>query len=49
MCWRYDGRAGTTYLVRPDQHVAARFRQFDVAALLEARDRAMGRVREAVA
>ncbi len=46
---RYDGRAGTTYLVRPDQHVAARFRQFDVAALLEARDRAMGRVREAMA
>ena len=46
---RYDGRPGTTYLVRPDQHVAARFRQFDVAALLEARDRAMGRVREAVA
>jgi 3-(3-hydroxy-phenyl)propionate hydroxylase len=41
---RYDGQPGTCYLIRPDQHVAARFRRFDIAALRAARDRALARV-----
>jgi len=28
---RYDARPGTVYLVRPDQHICARWREFDVA------------------
>lgn len=32
---RYDGKPGTTHLIRPDQHVAARWRRFD-AGLIEA-------------
>jgi 3-(3-hydroxy-phenyl)propionate hydroxylase len=39
---RYDGRPGTTYLVRPDQHVAARWRRFDPAAITVALARATG-------
>ncbi len=40
---RYDARPGTTYLIRPDRYVAARWRQFDPAAIGRARDRAMGK------
>jgi 3-(3-hydroxy-phenyl)propionate hydroxylase len=37
---RYDGRPGTVYLLRPDQHVAARWRRFDAAAVRRAVQRA---------
>ena len=39
---RYDGKAGTTYLLRPDQHVAARWRRFDSAQVQHALARATG-------
>jgi 3-(3-hydroxy-phenyl)propionate hydroxylase len=37
---RYDGREGTCYLFRPDQHVCARWRAFDLAAVRAAIRRA---------
>lgn len=40
---RYDGRAGTCYLIRPDQHVVARWRRFDASAVQAALARALGR------
>jgi 3-(3-hydroxy-phenyl)propionate hydroxylase len=40
MAKRYDGQAGTTYLLRPDQHVAARWRQFDNTQVQQAVARA---------
>ncbi|KAB2920177.1 MAG: FAD-dependent oxidoreductase [Hyphomicrobiaceae bacterium] len=39
---RYDGAKGTTYLIRPDQHVAARWRAFDEGAVKRAMARATG-------
>lgn len=44
---RYDLRPGATLLFRPDQHLAARFRHLDVAALEAAARRALGREPEA--
>jgi 3-(3-hydroxy-phenyl)propionate hydroxylase len=40
---RYDGRPGTCYLIRPDQYVAARWRQFDAAKVEAALQRSLGR------
>jgi 3-(3-hydroxy-phenyl)propionate hydroxylase len=39
---RYDARPGTFYLLRPDQHVCARWRDLDVAAVRAALARATG-------
>lgn len=40
---RYDARPGTTYLIRPDQHVCARWRGTDAPTLAAALQRASGR------
>ena len=42
MAKRYDAQPGTTYLLRPDQHVAARWRTLDAAKLQTALARAIG-------
>lgn len=39
---RYDARAGTCYLIRPDQHVCARWRGIDAARIGAALARATG-------
>ena len=39
---RYDARPGSSWLVRPDQHLAARFRAVDATALTAATRRARG-------
>jgi 3-(3-hydroxy-phenyl)propionate hydroxylase len=41
---RYDARPGTVYLVRPDQHICARWRTPDPAAIAPALDRAQGKL-----
>ncbi len=41
----YDGRRGTFYLIRPDQHVAGRWRRFDPAKVRRAVSRATARGR----
>lgn len=41
---RYDAQPGTTYLLRPDQHVCARWRHADAGSIRAALDRALGRV-----
>jgi 3-(3-hydroxy-phenyl)propionate hydroxylase len=43
---RYDGRPGTVYLIRPDHHVAARWRAFDAGKVRTAILRACGRATE---
>ncbi|MDF3836040.1 FAD-dependent oxidoreductase [Cupriavidus basilensis] len=40
---RYDAQPGTFYLIRPDQHVCARWRQVDAAAVEKALERATGK------
>ncbi len=40
MARRYDAQPGTTYLLRPDQHVAGRWRQFQPAQVQQAVARA---------
>jgi len=39
---RYDGEPGTVYLIRPDQHIAARWRYFDPLDIEVALSRACG-------
>ena len=40
---RFDATPGSAYLLRPDQHLCARWRTFDAGRVAAARDRALGR------
>ncbi|WP_198970534.1 FAD-dependent oxidoreductase [Xylophilus sp. ASV27] len=43
LAWqRYDAQPGTVYLLRPDQHICARWRRPSAAAVAAARQRALG-------
>jgi len=42
---RYDLKAGSCYLIRPDQHVAARWRDLSVDAVRDALARAIGQTK----
>lgn len=44
VAWRYGARIGSAYLIRPDQHVAARFHEPTVDAVAAAVARASGKV-----
>jgi 3-(3-hydroxy-phenyl)propionate hydroxylase len=39
---RYDGKPGTCYLFRPDQHLCARWRSFELQSVRVAIGRATG-------
>jgi 3-(3-hydroxy-phenyl)propionate hydroxylase len=39
---RFDARPGSAYLLRPDQHLCARWRSFDAGKVRAARLRALG-------
>jgi 3-(3-hydroxy-phenyl)propionate hydroxylase len=41
---RYDAQVGTCYLIRPDQHVAARWRSLDVSSIQTALAKATGNI-----
>ncbi len=41
---RYDAKNGTCYLIRPDQHIAARWRTFDKNLAISALNKATGNV-----
>jgi 3-(3-hydroxy-phenyl)propionate hydroxylase len=40
---RFDATPGAAYLLRPDQHLCARWRSFDAGKVAAARERALGR------
>ena len=39
---RFDATPGAAYLLRPDQHLCARWRKFDAEKVKAARERALG-------